>query len=105
MLRDIYKDLITRLMELSSEENIVMSQPCRDNTLYLLRLIDEMLMSEMDQSLPVCNVAGIHKILINFVVSHLFVDSSSPPRLRVPYSPLVKSSFILMVFIFPQKKK
>nr|XP_011458851.1 PREDICTED: BEACH domain-containing protein lvsC isoform X3 [Fragaria vesca subsp. vesca] len=52
LLRDIYKDLIRRLVELSSEESIIMSQPCRDNTLYLLRLIDEMLMSEMDQNLP-----------------------------------------------------
>ncbi|XP_050379175.1 BEACH domain-containing protein B isoform X2 [Argentina anserina] len=52
LLRDIYEDLIRRLLELSSEESIIMSQPCRDNTLYLLRLVDEMLMSEIDQTLP-----------------------------------------------------
>ncbi|KAK2659945.1 hypothetical protein Ddye_006478 [Dipteronia dyeriana] len=51
-LRDIYEDLIRRLVDLSSEENIFISQPCRDNTLYLLRLIDEMLISEMDHKLP-----------------------------------------------------
>ncbi|XP_062026093.1 BEACH domain-containing protein B isoform X1 [Rosa rugosa] len=52
LLRDIYKDLIRGLLELSSEESIFVSQPSRDNTLYLLRLIDEMLISEMDQNLP-----------------------------------------------------
>ncbi|XP_050124229.1 BEACH domain-containing protein B-like isoform X1 [Malus sylvestris] len=52
LLRDIYKDLISKLVELSSEENIFISQPCRDNTLYLLRLVDEMLISEIDQKLP-----------------------------------------------------
>ncbi|KAH7567643.1 hypothetical protein JRO89_XS07G0111300 [Xanthoceras sorbifolium] len=51
-LRDIYEDLIRRLVDLSSEENIFISQPCRDNTLYLLRLVDEMLISEMDPKLP-----------------------------------------------------
>ncbi|XP_024170395.1 BEACH domain-containing protein B isoform X2 [Rosa chinensis] len=52
LLRDIYKDLVRGLLELSSEESIFVSQPSRDNTLYLLRLIDEMLISEMDQNLP-----------------------------------------------------
>nr|XP_028963058.1 BEACH domain-containing protein B isoform X2 [Malus domestica] len=52
LLRDIYKDLISKLVELSSEENIFILQPCRDNTLYLLRLVDEMLISEIDQNLP-----------------------------------------------------
>ncbi|BFG19464.1 hypothetical protein CerSpe_057380 [Prunus speciosa] len=52
LLRDIYMDLIRKLVELSSEENIFISQPCRDNTLYLLRLVDEMLISEIDQKLP-----------------------------------------------------
>ncbi|KAK9271394.1 hypothetical protein L1049_026984 [Liquidambar formosana] len=52
LLRDIYDDLIRRLVELSSEDNIFISQPCRDNTLYLLRLIDEMLISEFDHKLP-----------------------------------------------------
>ncbi|XP_061352489.1 BEACH domain-containing protein B, partial [Gastrolobium bilobum] len=51
-LRDIYEDLIQNMVELSSAENIFMSQPCRDNTLYLLRLIDEMLISEIDKALP-----------------------------------------------------
>ncbi|KAM3682516.1 hypothetical protein ACJW31_12G078200 [Castanea mollissima] len=52
LLRDIYDDLIRSLMNLSSEENIFVSQPCRDNTLYLLRLVDEMLSSEIDLKLP-----------------------------------------------------
>ncbi|KAL2459002.1 hypothetical protein Fot_55288 [Forsythia ovata] len=51
-LRDIYEDLIKRLIELSTEENIFVSQPCRDNTLYLLKLVDEMLISEIDHKLP-----------------------------------------------------
>ncbi|KAM6596704.1 hypothetical protein CsatA_007228 [Cannabis sativa] len=52
LLRDIYEDLIQRLVDLCSEENIFISQPCRDNTLYLLRLVDEMLISEIDHELP-----------------------------------------------------
>lgn len=52
LLRDIYEDLIQNLVELSAAENIFISQPCRDNTLYLLRLIDEMLISEIDKELP-----------------------------------------------------
>lgn len=55
-LRDIYEDLIWRLVDLSSEENIFVSQPCRDNTLYLLRLVDEMLISEIDHKVPVSNI-------------------------------------------------
>ncbi|XAR62071.1 hypothetical protein NMG60_11016666 [Bertholletia excelsa] len=51
-LRDIYEDLVRRLVDLASEENIFVLQPCRDNTLYLLRLIDEMLISETNHRLP-----------------------------------------------------
>lgn len=52
LLRDIYEDLMKRLVDLSSRENILSLQPCRDNTLYLLKLIDEMLISELDNKLP-----------------------------------------------------
>ncbi|XP_076899562.1 BEACH domain-containing protein B isoform X2 [Bidens hawaiensis] len=52
MLRDIYEDLMKQLVDLSSRENILSLQPCRDNTLYLLKLVDEMLISELDNSLP-----------------------------------------------------
>jgi WD40 repeat protein len=52
LLRDIYEDIIQRLIELSMEDNILVVQPCRDNTLYLLKLIDELLISEMDNKLP-----------------------------------------------------
>ncbi|PIN12837.1 Conserved WD40 repeat-containing protein [Handroanthus impetiginosus] len=51
-LRDLYEDLIQRLINLSAEENIFFSQPCRDNTLYLVKLVDELLISEMDFRLP-----------------------------------------------------
>ncbi|KAG8369183.1 hypothetical protein BUALT_Bualt15G0124700 [Buddleja alternifolia] len=51
-LRDLYEDLIQKLINLSSEENIFVSQPCRDNMLYLVKLVDEMLISEMDSWLP-----------------------------------------------------
>lgn len=40
-------------------DNIFISQPCRDNTLYLLRLIDEMLISEIDKELPVLHLLAI----------------------------------------------
>ncbi|CAL0327334.1 unnamed protein product [Lupinus luteus] len=51
-LRDIYEDLIQNMVELSAADKIFVSQPCRDNTLYLLRLVDEMLISEIDRELP-----------------------------------------------------
>ncbi|KAK6116093.1 hypothetical protein DH2020_008362 [Rehmannia glutinosa] len=51
-LRDLYEDLIQKLINLSTEENMFVSQPCRDNTLYLVKLVDEMLISEMDHRLP-----------------------------------------------------
>lgn len=44
------------MVELSAEDNIFISQPCRDNTLYLLRLVDEMLISEVDEILPVLHL-------------------------------------------------
>lgn len=56
LLRDLYEDLIRGLVDMSSEENIFISQPCRDNTLYLLRLVDEILSSEIDRNLLVCNL-------------------------------------------------
>ncbi|QHN94309.1 BEACH domain-containing protein B [Arachis hypogaea] len=51
-LRDMYDDIIQNMVELSAVDNIFISQPCRDNTLYLLRLIDDMLISEIDKELP-----------------------------------------------------
>ncbi|KAK6245788.1 hypothetical protein SCA6_008878 [Theobroma cacao] len=52
LLCDIYDNLIQRLVDLSAEENIFSSQPCRDNTLYFLRLVDEMLVSEFGNKIP-----------------------------------------------------
>lgn len=52
LLRDIYEDILQKLIDFSHEENILVSQPCRDNTLYFLRLIDELLLSEIDHKLP-----------------------------------------------------
>ncbi|KAL8030230.1 hypothetical protein ABFX02_14G273200 [Erythranthe guttata] len=51
-IRDLYEDLIQRLINSPIEENIFVSQPCRDNTLYLVKLVDEVLISEMDCRLP-----------------------------------------------------
>nr|KJB29367.1 hypothetical protein B456_005G097000 [Gossypium raimondii]KJB29368.1 hypothetical protein B456_005G097000 [Gossypium raimondii] len=52
LLCDIYENLLQRLVDLSAEENIFSSQPCRDNTLYLLQLVDEMLISAVGNKLP-----------------------------------------------------
>ncbi|KAL3514285.1 hypothetical protein ACH5RR_027002, partial [Cinchona calisaya] len=49
-LRDVYTDITQRLK--SAEENIIVSQPCRDNILYLLKLLDEMLIFEVDHKIP-----------------------------------------------------
>lgn len=53
LLRDIYEDLVQRLVELSSVDSIFLRQPCRDNMLYLLKLVDDLLISEIDAKLPV----------------------------------------------------
>ncbi|PKA52227.1 hypothetical protein AXF42_Ash010123 [Apostasia shenzhenica] len=52
LLRDIFEDLIASLLDVSSDDNIFMSQPCRDNSLYLLKLADELLISENGDKLP-----------------------------------------------------
>ncbi|MQL69002.1 hypothetical protein Taro_001301 [Colocasia esculenta] len=52
LLRHIFEDLIASLVEVASEESILLSQPCRDNTLYLLKLLDEMLICESGDKLP-----------------------------------------------------
>lgn len=52
-IRDMFEDIIQRLIDLSMEENIFLVQPCRDNVLYLLKLADEMLVSEIDNKIPV----------------------------------------------------
>ena len=59
-------------MDLSSEENIFASQPCRDNTLYLLRLVDEMLSSEIDLKLPVYNFEDFMTRLLLYLIYHHF---------------------------------
>ncbi|XP_073008552.1 BEACH domain-containing protein B isoform X1 [Typha latifolia] len=51
LLRDIFEDLVNSLMEIASEENIFLSQPCRDNALYLLQLIDELIINGSGEKL------------------------------------------------------
>ncbi|XP_051118042.1 BEACH domain-containing protein B isoform X2 [Andrographis paniculata] len=51
-LRDLYEDMTHKLITLSTDENVFVCQPCRDNTLYFVKLVDEMLISEMSQQLP-----------------------------------------------------
>ncbi|KAG0476323.1 hypothetical protein HPP92_013164 [Vanilla planifolia] len=51
-LREIFEDLVGSLFKVSSEENIFVSQPCRDNTLYLLKLADELFISEYGDKFP-----------------------------------------------------
>nr|XP_027094520.1 BEACH domain-containing protein B isoform X2 [Coffea arabica]XP_027094521.1 BEACH domain-containing protein B isoform X3 [Coffea arabica] len=49
-LHDVYADITQRLV--SIEENIFVSQPCRDNVLYLLKLVDDILIFEVDHKIP-----------------------------------------------------
>lgn len=46
LIREIFEDIIGSLVEVASDGNLFLTQPCRDNTLYLLRLVDELLISE-----------------------------------------------------------
>lgn len=68
LLCDLYDDLIRRLMDSSAVENIFVSQPCRDNTLYLLSLVDEMLISEIDHKLPVYSKPEILFLFSSLVI-------------------------------------
>lgn len=47
LLRDIFEDIIGSLLETSPDEDIFISQPCRDNILYLLKLSDELLVDQI----------------------------------------------------------
>uniref|UniRef100_A0A0A9DC66 BEACH domain-containing protein n=1 Tax=Arundo donax TaxID=35708 RepID=A0A0A9DC66_ARUDO len=47
LLRDIFEDLVGSLLETSSEEDIFSSQPCRDNILYLVKLIHELFVDQI----------------------------------------------------------
>lgn len=51
LLREIFEDIVGSLIEVPSDENIFFAQPFRDNTLYFLRLIDELLISEIGDKL------------------------------------------------------
>uniref|UniRef100_A0A0D9WT97 BEACH domain-containing protein n=1 Tax=Leersia perrieri TaxID=77586 RepID=A0A0D9WT97_9ORYZ len=47
LLRDILDDIVGNLLQTSSEENIFLSQPCCDNVLYLLKIIQELLFNQI----------------------------------------------------------
>ncbi|EPS68659.1 hypothetical protein M569_06109, partial [Genlisea aurea] len=51
-LRDLYEDVICKLTSLSDEDKFFVSLPSRDNMLYLLKLVDEMLLFDMGYCLP-----------------------------------------------------
>lgn len=71
LLKDIFEDLSGSLIEISPDENIFLLQPCRDNTLYLLKLIDDLLVSESGIKLL---VKDDHLI---YLVSDLFIQNAS----------------------------
>ncbi|THU62740.1 hypothetical protein C4D60_Mb01t08320 [Musa balbisiana] len=91
-LRDIYEDLIGSLVEISLEENIFTSQPCRDNTLYLLKLINELVIIESGDKLllPILGISSDYSSDglqpdnqkdINFAVSELLnLEGDQLPR-------------------------
>ncbi|KAG8069818.1 hypothetical protein GUJ93_ZPchr0006g46210 [Zizania palustris] len=47
LLRDIFEDVVGSLLEASSEETLFISQPCRDNILYFLKLSHELLVDQI----------------------------------------------------------
>lgn len=63
-VRDIYEDLTQKLINSFAEENPLVSQPCRDNTLYFVKLVDEILISELGDHLPVCRLP--HHLITTF---------------------------------------
>lgn len=74
------------MVDLSATDNIFLSQPCRDNTLYLLKLIDEMLISEIDKELPVLGFPTILMcgLFIIYTIEYCEEDKLNVRRLRHP---------------------
>ena len=76
------EDIIGSLIEGSSDENIFYTQPCRDNTLYLLRLTDELLISESGDKLLVfgfdlirsLSLIAMYKFLSNIISGSLLLQ-------------------------------
>lgn len=54
LLRDILDDIAGSLLQKSVEDNIFLLQPCCDNVLHFLNLIQELLVSQMGIRLLVC---------------------------------------------------
>lgn len=91
-------------MNLSSVENVFVSQPCRDNTLYLLRLVDEMLISEVDHKLPVYNFLRLYKLIIlTEMWSEILLSVSQSYTLSLSFAQT--PSFFSTPCPFPKKGK
>jgi hypothetical protein len=54
LLRDIFDDIAGSLLQKSLEDNIFLFQPCCDNVLHFLDLIQELLVNQMGIKLLVC---------------------------------------------------
>ncbi|KAH7652235.1 Concanavalin A-like lectins/glucanases protein [Dioscorea alata] len=67
LLLNIFEDLVGTLAEASSEENIFASQPSRDNALYLLKLLDEMLILEIGENILFPGIGISSSIVSNSV--------------------------------------
>lgn len=52
LMNELLDDLIQGLIDIASKQNMLTVQPCRDNTLYLLTLLDETLIRDTLSSLP-----------------------------------------------------
>lgn len=73
LLRDILDDIVGSLLQTSSEENIILSQPCCDNVLYLLKLIQELLFNQIGIKLLVQSFVLNWKIFFLSIMWHLFL--------------------------------
>eukprot|EP01018_Ginkgo_biloba_P014188 Gb_28819 [translate_table: standard] len=52
LIHELLEDLVQGLLDIASKQNMLTVQPCRDNTLYLLTLIDEILIKDTLDYLP-----------------------------------------------------
>ncbi|KAJ0974642.1 hypothetical protein J5N97_016607 [Dioscorea zingiberensis] len=77
LLLNIFEDLVGSMVEVSSEENLFASQPSRDNTLYLLKLIDEMLIVEIGEKILFPGIGISSSIASNSVQSDIQKDINS----------------------------
>lgn len=57
-MQDLLGDVVEAVLQAYPSQSALLAQPCRDNILYLLALVDELVMKDAVRFLPVSFVLG-----------------------------------------------